>query len=222
MTRQLRRGGGRVFFLFLLFNPTVVLCLRSGFLLCVQARDVSVVHRLLYVRSPQDAAQSLSFACQTARGLRVHAQLDHGKNGLDAPSIKCESPHQRRVSAKWNVCLFVGECLFLLCCRGCVVKESLLSRGRAAVHQNSQLIPPSCVRPFRAAVFDLSECLSITLCYIPAAVWKQLQIVAFAVEHLTTLEKQLKRFCISRFYSEIASSIQLTRFWAELLYNVLD
>lgn len=83
-----------------------MLCLLSGFLLCVQARDVSVIHRLLHVRSPQDATQPLSFARQTARGLCVHAQLDHGKIGPDAPSIKREPPHQRRVSGHWLIFFF--------------------------------------------------------------------------------------------------------------------
>lgn len=70
-----------------------------GLLLCIQARDVSVVNRLFHVRTPEDATQPVYVAYQTARRLCVHAQLDHGQNGTDAPSDKCQSPHQRQVSA---------------------------------------------------------------------------------------------------------------------------
>lgn len=69
----------------------------SGFFLCLQARDVSVYHRLFHVRPLEDATQPVSAACQTARGLCVHAELDHGKNGADAPSVDCQPPHQRQV-----------------------------------------------------------------------------------------------------------------------------
>lgn len=76
-----------------------LLTVPSGLLLCVQNRDEPVVHRLFHVRPPEDATQPVSVACQTARRLCVHAQLDHGQNGTDTPGDECQPPHQRQVGA---------------------------------------------------------------------------------------------------------------------------
>lgn len=75
-----------------------------GLLLRVQTRDVSVVDRLYHVRPSEDATQPVSVAYQTARRLCVHTQLDHGQNGTDTPSDKCQSPHQRQVSQCCALC----------------------------------------------------------------------------------------------------------------------
>lgn len=91
--------------------------LPSGLLLCVQAGDLSVVDRLLHVRPPEDTTQPVSVACQTARRLCVHAQLDHGQNGTDTPSDKCQSPHQRQVSQCGPLChLLSWQCSSQVVC----------------------------------------------------------------------------------------------------------
>lgn len=70
-----------------------------GLFLRVQAGDESVVHWLLHVRPPEDAAQPVSGPHQAARGLRVHAQLDSGQNGTDPPGHECQPPRQRQVGS---------------------------------------------------------------------------------------------------------------------------
>lgn len=60
---------------------------------------MSVHHWLFHVRPPKDTTQPVSVAYQTARKLYVHAELDHGQNGTDTPSVECQSPHQRQVNA---------------------------------------------------------------------------------------------------------------------------
>lgn len=53
----------------------------SGLLLCVQAGDMSILHRLFHVRPSESSAQPVSGAYQTARAqVRVHAQLDDGQD----------------------------------------------------------------------------------------------------------------------------------------------
>lgn len=76
-----------------------IFSLLLGLLLCVQAGDESIVHWLFHVCPPEDATQPVSVACQTARRLCVHAQLDSGQNGTDTPSNECQSPRQRQVSS---------------------------------------------------------------------------------------------------------------------------
>lgn len=76
-----------------------IFTLPLGLLLRVQTGDESAVHWLFHVCPTEDATQPVSVAYQTARRLRVHAQLDPGKNGTDAPSDERQSPHQRQVSA---------------------------------------------------------------------------------------------------------------------------
>lgn len=90
-TEQVKHVATSVFF--------TIFYLPLGLFLCVQAGDVSVACGLFHVRAPEDATQPVSVAYQTARRLCIHAQLDHGKNGTDTTSDKCQSPHQRQVGA---------------------------------------------------------------------------------------------------------------------------
>lgn len=80
-----------------------------GLLLCVQAGDVSALHRLFHVRPSEGSTQPVSVAYQTARRLCVHTQLDPGQNGTDTPGDERQSPHQRQVknSTKLIVLLYL-------------------------------------------------------------------------------------------------------------------
>ena len=52
---------------------------------------------LYHVRPTEDAAQPVSDAHQTARGVPVHAKLDPGQDGADTTGPVHGPAHQRRV-----------------------------------------------------------------------------------------------------------------------------
>lgn len=89
------------------------LCPLVGLFLRVQAGDESVVHRLLQVCPPEDAAQPVSGPDQAARGLRVHAQLDSGQNGTDPPGHECQPPRQRQVGSQRESAARSAHAVFL-------------------------------------------------------------------------------------------------------------
>lgn len=67
-----------------------------GLFICVQARAVPGVRRLLHVCSSEDVAQPVSPTYQNTRGLHLQTQLDHGQR--DAQPCACHDlPQQGQV-----------------------------------------------------------------------------------------------------------------------------